>query len=99
METTPQNKKQLMSVETTRVLVNSTRTVGTDITRRDCAGNSIGLARFRQAVQRVWWEWLGRRRGGNRPTWAKFLQFEQRWPLPPSIALHSVCRVRSKGVT
>jgi hypothetical protein len=62
-------------------------------------GNSIGLARFRQAVQRVWWEWLGRRRGGNRPTWAKFLQFEQRWPLPPPIALHSVCRVRSKGVT
>ena len=62
-------------------------------------GNSIGLARFRQAVQRVWWEWLGRRRGGNRPTWAKFLQFDQRWPLPPPIALHSVCRVRSKGVT
>ena len=62
-------------------------------------GNSIALARFRQAVQRVWWEWLGRRRGGNRPTWAKFLQFEQRWPLPPPIALHSVCRVRSKGVT
>jgi len=61
--------------------------------------NSIGLARFRQAVQRVWWEWLGRRRGGNRPTWAKFLQFEQRWPLPPPITLHSVCRVRSKGVT
>ena len=30
-------------------------------------GNSITLARFRQAVQRVWWEWLGRRRGGNRP--------------------------------
>ena len=22
-------------------------------------GNSIALARFRQAVQRVWWEWLG----------------------------------------
>ena len=62
-------------------------------------GNSITLARFRQAVQRVWWEWLGRRRGGNRPTWAKFLQFEQRWPLPPPIAIHSVCRVRSKGVT
>ena len=41
--------------------------------------NSIALARFRQAVQRVWWEWLGRRRGGNRPTWAKFLQFGQRW--------------------
>ena len=38
-------------------------------------------------------------RGGNRPAWAKFLQFEQRWPLPPPIALHSVCRVRSKGVT
>ena len=62
-------------------------------------GNSIALARFRQAVLRVWWEWLGRRRGGNRPTWAKFLQFEQRWALPPPIAVHSVCRVRSKGVT
>ena len=62
-------------------------------------GNSNGLARFRQAVQRVWWEWLGRRRGGNRPSWAKFLQFEQRWPLPPPITLHSVCRVQSKGVT
>ena len=62
-------------------------------------GNSIRLARFRQAVQRVWWEWLGRGRGGNRPTWAKFLQFEQRWPLPPPIATRSVCRVRSEGVT
>jgi hypothetical protein len=59
-------------------------------------GNSIGLARFWQAVQRVWWEWLGSRRGGNRPTCAKFLQFEQRWPLP--IAMHSVYRQRSKGV-
>jgi hypothetical protein len=62
-------------------------------------GNSIALARFRQAVQRVWWEWLGRRRGGNRPTWAKFLQFEQRWPLPPPITVHSVCRRRGEGVT
>jgi len=62
-------------------------------------GNSIALARFREAVQRVWWEWLGRRRGGNRPSWAKFLQFEQRWPLPPPIAVHSVCRLRSEGVT
>lgn len=62
-------------------------------------GNSIALARFRQAVERVWWEWLGRRRGGNRPTWEKFLQFEQRWTLPPPVAVHSVCRLRSKGVT
>ena len=62
-------------------------------------GNSIALARFRQAVLRVWWEWLGRRRGGNRPTWAKFLQFERRWPLPPPITFHSVCRKRSEGVT
>ena len=60
-------------------------------------GNSLALARFRQVVQGVWWKRLGRRRGGNRPTWAKFLQFEQRWLLP--IALHSVCRVRSQGVT
>ena len=62
-------------------------------------GNSIGLARFREVVLRVWWEWLGRRRGGNRPTWAKFLQFERRWPLPPPITVHSVCRQRSEGVT
>jgi group II intron reverse transcriptase/maturase len=62
-------------------------------------GNSSGLTRFRQAVERVWWEWLGRRRGGNRPTWAQFLQFQRRWPLPPPIAIHSVCRVRSEGVT
>jgi RNA-directed DNA polymerase len=62
-------------------------------------GNSIALARFREAVQRIWWGWLGRRRGGNRPTWVQFLRFEERWPLPPPIALHSVCRKRSQGVT
>ena len=62
-------------------------------------GNSILLARFRQVVQRLWWFWLGRRRSGNRPTWAKFLGFERRWPLPPPITVHSVCRKRSQGVT
>jgi len=62
-------------------------------------GNSIALARFRQAVQRLWWHWLGRRRSGNRPTWAQFLRFEQRWALPPPVAIHSVYRRRSEGVT
>jgi len=62
-------------------------------------GNSIALARFREAVADVWWKWLGRRRGGNRPTWAEFLRFQRRWPLPPPVAIHSVCRVRSEGVT
>jgi RNA-directed DNA polymerase len=62
-------------------------------------GNSIALARFREVVVRTWWKWLGRRRGGNRPTWAEFLRFQRRWPLPPPVAIHSVCRVRSEGVT
>jgi RNA-directed DNA polymerase len=62
-------------------------------------GNSIALARFREVVARTWWKWLGRRRGGNRPTWAEFLRFQRRWPLPPPVAIHSVCRVRSEGIT
>jgi hypothetical protein len=30
---------------------------------------------------------------------AQFLRFQQRWPLPPPVAIHSVCRARSEGIT
>ncbi len=62
-------------------------------------GNSIALARFRRIVQRLWWKWLGRRRGGNRLPWSRFLRFERQYPLAPPIPVHSVCRRRSEGVS
>ena len=53
----------------------------------------------RRQWQRLWRFWLGRRRRGNRPTWAAFLRFKRRWPMPPSITVHSACRKRSQGAT
>lgn len=45
------------------------------------------------------WKWLGRQCGGNLPIGAAFLRFQQRWPLPPHVAIESVCRVRGEGIT
>jgi len=62
-------------------------------------GNSIALARFREEVRRLWWKWLGRRRSGNRPTVSWFVRLLGRYPIPNAVAVHSVCRRRSEGVS
>ena len=62
-------------------------------------GNSIALNRFREEVRRVWRQWLGRRKRKNRPPWSWFARLQERYFLPPAVAVHSVCRKRSKGVT
>ena len=62
-------------------------------------GNSAALGRFREAVKRVWRKWLMRRRRGHRRSWIWFNRVLERYWLPPPVAIHSVCRVRSEGVT
>jgi group II intron reverse transcriptase/maturase len=55
-------------------------------------GNSIQIGRFRQEVQRAWRVWLDRRSQRAKMTWARFQKLSKRYPLPPAIAYHSVCR-------
>lgn len=55
-------------------------------------GNSIQIGRFRQEVQRAWRVWLNRRSQRAKMTWARFHELSKRYPLPPAIAYHSVCR-------
>ncbi|MDY0170674.1 MAG: group II intron maturase-specific domain-containing protein, partial [Thermoguttaceae bacterium] len=62
-------------------------------------GNSIALTRFRDEVRRVWRKWLSRRRRKNRPPWSWFARLQERYRLPYAVAVHSVCRKRSEGVT
>jgi len=62
-------------------------------------GNSIALNRFREEVRRVWRKWLVRRKRKNRPPWSWFARLQQRYCLPYAVAIHSVCRRRSEGVT
>ncbi len=62
-------------------------------------GNSIVLNRFREEVRRVWRKWLGRRKRGNRPPWSWFARLQERYRLPHAVAIHSVYRKRSEGVT
>jgi len=56
-------------------------------------GNSMALVRFRTAATWIWKRWLSRRRRrGGRMTWDRLNRFLKRTPLPPAIAVHSVCR-------
>jgi RNA-directed DNA polymerase len=55
-------------------------------------GNSPQLKSFRTAVTRVWYKWLARRKRAPYPNWAWFLRLLGRYPLPPAIPTHSVCR-------
>jgi len=55
-------------------------------------GNSLLLQRFRNAVLRLWRKWLGRRRRQSFFSWTTFLRLLRVYPLPPAIAIHSVCR-------
>lgn len=56
-------------------------------------GNSFALRRFRDAVTCLWQKWLSRRRSGDELSWAVFQRLLKRYPLPPAIAVHSVCRL------
>jgi group II intron reverse transcriptase/maturase len=62
-------------------------------------GNSSALGEFRDAVKHAWGTWLRRRRRKNRPPWSWFARLQQRYRLPPAVAVHSVCSVRSKRLT
>ena len=55
-------------------------------------GNSPALSRFRYEVRRIWRNWLARRRRAYRYPWSRFQRLLDRYPLPPAIAAHSVCR-------
>jgi RNA-directed DNA polymerase len=55
-------------------------------------GNSCSLSAFRTRVQRVWRYWLSRRNRDRSTTWDRFNQLLETYPLPPAIAVHSVCR-------
>jgi len=54
-------------------------------------GNAEVIARFREAVRRIWQKWLARR--SQRPlTWERFEWLEKVFRLPPAIAIHSTLR-------
>lgn len=55
-------------------------------------GNSIALSRFRQEVTNIWRKWLSRRKRGGPIPWTDFTRLLARYPLPPAVAVHSVCR-------
>jgi hypothetical protein len=55
-------------------------------------GNSVALSRFRWSATRVWRRSLSRRRRGGAIAWDWFNRFLERYPLPPPIPIHSVCR-------
>ena len=55
-------------------------------------GNSVALSRFRWFVIGIWRKWLSRRRRKGTIPWAQFYRMLGRYPLPPPVAIHSVCR-------
>lgn len=55
-------------------------------------GNSFALSRFRVLVIHVWKKWLSRRRRRGFLAWEVFDRLLRRYPLPPAVAIHSVCR-------
>jgi group II intron reverse transcriptase/maturase len=55
-------------------------------------GNSQALGRYRTAATWVWKRWLSRRRRGGWCSWDWVNRLLERYPLPPALAIHSVCR-------
>lgn len=55
-------------------------------------GNGEALHRFRDAVTRLWRKWLSRRSRGSSWPWEHFRRMLERYPLPPALVVHSVCR-------
>jgi len=61
-------------------------------------GNGEALRRFRDAVARLWRKWLMRRKRRGLLPWPQFLRLLQRYPLPPPVPVHSVCRPVSEAI-
>lgn len=59
-------------------------------------GNSDALSRFRWEVVRRWKKWLGRRSQRAKKDWGWFNRIQERFPLPPPIAIHSIYRQAAK---
>jgi group II intron reverse transcriptase/maturase len=55
-------------------------------------GNSVALGLFRRAAIHIWRRWLSRQRRDGTIPWSEFTRFLKRYPLPPPIPIHSVCR-------
>jgi RNA-directed DNA polymerase len=55
-------------------------------------GNSVALGLFRRVAIQSWRRWLSRQRRAGTIPWSEFIRFLKRYPLPPPIAIHSVCR-------
>jgi group II intron reverse transcriptase/maturase len=55
-------------------------------------GNSVALSDFRRAATQIWRRWLSRQRRDGEIAWDQFRRYLERHPLPPPVAIHSVCR-------
>jgi RNA-directed DNA polymerase len=55
-------------------------------------GNSVALSLFRHLATDIWRRWLSRQRRDGTIPWSEFARFLERYPLPPPLAIHSVCR-------
>lgn len=53
-------------------------------------GNSQALSRFRHEVLGIWRYWLSRRSQRAYLSWERFRRLQQRYPLPPARAVHSI---------
>jgi len=62
-------------------------------------GNGPALWQFREAVKRVWWKWLSRRRRRGRLSWGVFERLLKRYVLPTALVVHSVYHRVSQPVT
>ena len=62
-------------------------------------GNGEALRRLRDAVARLWRKWLMRRKRRGFIPWAQFLRMLGRYPLPPPVPVHSVCRRVGESMT
>jgi group II intron reverse transcriptase/maturase len=62
-------------------------------------GNGEALRRFRDAVARLWRKWLMRRQRHGYIPWDRFLRLLARYPLPPPVPIHSVCRLVGQSPT
>ncbi len=58
-------------------------------------GNARALEVFLFRVRLAWHKWLARRSNRGMP-WARFVQLEERYPLPRPVAIHSVLRRAAK---
>jgi RNA-directed DNA polymerase len=62
-------------------------------------GNGSALWQFREAVKRIWWKWLSRRRRRGILSWMAFERLLKRYALPNSKVVHSVYRRLGQPVT